>query len=231
MRVLTEKEKELLVGGVITLDQVTVHADRFDMEIGYSMDMWNDPFNWDADEGYSGNSGGSSSPECESSDPADVERYVDSLASKLARDIIAKPYDQTREYLGLIYRDEEGTLKASQIWGGTDSVSVNFEDLGFPASQIVGIVHNHDKGHYGQSSVSAQVNRHPSAGDWDTADALVAYGVNSSTLALYLLDTANVFRQYDYTDKSKYISNGYVAPNAQLGQAASKTLTPSYCPP
>jgi hypothetical protein len=236
MRELTAKEKELLVGGTLTMDTIYVYAPAFYDDWGYSFDLWNDDWFWEMDDHYydGGDGGGGGVPvyECNSFDATQVEAYTDSLASKLARDIIAKPDHNRTEYLGFIYRDSSGVLRASELFGGTGaSVSVNFQDLGFPVSQIVAVIHNHDDLHYGQDYYNEQANRYLSANDWATADNLVSNGANPDELSFYLLDTNNNFRQYDYSDRSRYVnSNGSLRSNAPLGDNTSKTLEPSSCP-
>lgn len=233
MRELTEKEKELLVGGAVTMDAVQVYAPSFYDDWGFDYYFVNDDWYWDQySDYYESGGGGGVSYECESFDGTTAETYTDAKASELARAITAKTDHTSNEYLGFIYRDEHGVLRSSQLFGnGTGSVTVNFEQLGFPVSQIVGIVHNHDKYHYGGSSTSELVNAHPSANDWDTATNLVAHGADPNLLALYLLDTNDAFREYSYSDKSRYIgSNGVVSPSAPLGATTSKTLQPSSCP-
>lgn len=237
MRELTEKEKELLAGGIDTTDFETFHVYGFWTDFGNDFHMWNDPFEWDKYYDYylndGGGGGGGETYQCDSLDPVDVESYVDALASKLARDIVAKPDDHEREYMGIIYRDGHGVIRTTQLYTGAtaDRVDVRFDQLGFPASQIIALVHNHDKAHYGRFYEEAQINRFPSAADWQTADLLVGEaGVDSGTLKLYLLDTESKFRQYDYADKSRYLRNGQPYMDAPLGDTTSKTLEPSYCP-
>lgn len=233
MRVLTEKEKELLTGGAVTLDTITVTACYFDYDFGYNFDLWNDPWDYTYyDNSSGGGSGGDPVYDCNTSDPTAAETYTDAKAAELARAIIAQANHRSVEYLGFIYRDEHGVLRSSQLFGGTgDHVSVNFEALGFPVSQIVGVVHNHDDYHYGQNYQSEQINRMPSQGDWNTADALVAAGADPNVLSFYLLDTADSFREFNYVDKSRWASSGNVVrTSASPGATISKTAVPSSCP-
>ena len=238
IRELTEREKELLVGGIATRDWEVMYvtADYFHYDFGYSFELSNDPFDWayyhDYSDGSGNDGGGGGSYQCEATHAADMEPYVDASASKLAREIIAKPNSSNAEYLGLIYRDGHGVIQSTTLYGGTGgSVTVDFETLGFPASQVIAMVHNHDKGHYGQTSAEVNLNRYLSVNDWATADQIIAAGADSSSFAMYLLDTNNNLRQYDYGDKSTWVNNnGSLKNNATLGTTTSKTLTPSYCP-
>lgn len=235
MRALTEKEKQLLVGGSLTTEFDTLEVFGFAADFGYSFDLWNDTWTWYHYDDYYGNSGDASGGpgyDCESFNPGIAEDYTDAKASEIARAIIAESNHTRVEYLAFIYRDGHGVIRSSELFGGTgDSVSINFETLGFPASQVIGIVHNHDRQHYGATTQEAELNRLPSDNDWAVADAFVAAGADGSVLSLYLLDTADAFRQYDYTAKSTYVeSDGDIKPNAPLGAGTSKTLYPPNCP-
>ena len=235
MRELTKKEQELLIGGIDTRDMDAIEVQGFYYDFGWGFELWNDPFTYyydaDPNSGDGGSSGGGGDPQsCQSGDPATQAAYVDQLASKIARDIIAKPNHNSVEYLGIVYRDSDGVIRSTDLFtAGSDRVSIDFQSLGFPVSNIIALVHNHDAAHYGGSWYMVDANRNPSAADWATADAVVANGADSSTLALYVLDTQDAFRQYDYADKSRYLRNGAVTPDTPLGTTTSKTLEPDTC--
>lgn len=232
MRVLTEKEKELLTGGTITLDTITVTASYFYDDWGYTFELYNDEWEYTYYDNSGDGGGGDPVYECDSSDPTAAETYTDAKAAELARAIIAKANHRSAEYLAFIYRDDHGVLRASELFGGTGAgVIVNFEALGFPVANIVAVVHNHDDFEYGQNYASEQLNRVPSQNDWNTADNLVAHGADASKLSFYLLDTADAFREFNYVDKAIWTNSGNVVDaNASPGPTISKTAVPSSCP-
>lgn len=232
MRELTKKEQELLTGGSGTLGTIYVTAPAFNWDFGYSFDLGNDPFDYVYD--YNDGAGGGGDPvyDCNSTDNTAVERFTDAKAAQLARSIIAKTDHMSNEYLAFIYRDGLGVLRSSQIFGaGTSRVDIDFQNLGFPVSQIVAVIHNHDRADYGYDAASADINQRLSQNDWATADRLVQAGASASELSFYLLDTQDTFRQYNYTDKGRYVnSDGTIKYSAPLGTTSSKTATPSSCP-
>lgn len=233
MRELTEKEKELLVDGIPSLSPVFITAPDFGIDFGFSFDLWSDNWNWEQFQDYwDGGGGGSESYQCNSLDPATTETYVDAMASEIARAIIAKSDHTRAEYLAFVYRDGQGTIRTTELSGESgDRVQINFHNLGFPASQVLAIIHNHDMLDYGGSTQAQDVNRLPSAKDWNAADTFAGLGANSNTLSFYLLDTQDGFRQYNSADRSRYVqSDGSIKLGAPLGNTASKTLLPTACP-
>lgn len=243
MRALTKKETELLVGGVETqqLDGITVHGSYFDTSISFDVDAYNPSFDYTVYDGYfpdnEGGSGGGGEPSypCNSHDPNEVAQYTRELASQLRAQIVANSAHTHNEILAFMYRDEFGVIRATPLIGaGQDHVSVNFQELGFEASQIVGFIHNHDADDYAHTQEEALMNRVPSignaqdGGDWWSADNLVAHGVNPNELTLYVIDTTDVMREYRYSDKATYTSHP-VSSSTPLGATVANNLQPE-CP-
>jgi hypothetical protein len=233
VRELSREELELITGGLETIEVYGMWSDPIWGCIG-SFNLWNDGFSYEVTDDYFGDSGsgGGGEPEqsCTSHDAQAVDTYSDQLASKLSRDIKAKPDDQNREYLALIYRDGNGVIRTTELFQGPsngESASIpSLQAIGVAAAQIVGVVHNHPSQVFNTSSYEYDVNRLPSNGDWAMADQIIGAGADPNTLALYVLGTDGRLREFEYTDKSQYINP---TPNSPLGDTISQSLQPDAC--
>lgn len=233
MRELSREEIELITGGLDTIVVYGMWADPIWGCIG-SFNLWNDGFNYDVTDDYFGDNGGSGGgepePSCTSHDAQAVDGYSDQLASQLSRDIKAKPDDATREYLALIYRDGNGVIRTTALFqGGPNGESASIPSLqaiGVAPAQIMGLVHNHPSQVFNTSSYEFDVNRLPSNGDWNMADQIIGAGADPNTLALYVLGTDGVLREFEYTDKAMYINP---TPSSPLGGTISQSLQPDPC--
>lgn len=231
MRKLSKEERELITGGIRTMRAVDVHASSFWGAIGYN-EIFHDSFFYQVFDDYwseQDNGGGNDAPLCRSHEPSTVDQYVDQLASKAARDIRAQSDHNRREYLVIVYRDGHGMIQSSPLVAGANngaSATADLQSLGIPAAQIVGLVHNHPRDVYGTNSTSAIINRHPSSGDWETADRIIAAGANSSVLTLYILGPDGLLREYDYAAKSIYNPPRTSTPN---GGQIDQSLVPADC--
>ncbi|GAB3350504.1 hypothetical protein [Lysobacter tyrosinilyticus] len=232
MRELSKEELELITGGVVTLETVVVTAPAYWGDFGYT-DLWHDSFNWDAYDGYYGDTSGGGGepppPDCQSHDAGTVQGYSESLASQATRDIRSRSDQSTREYASVIYRDAMGAIRSSAtIAGGSSgqSASIDLQALGISAGQILGIVHSHPSGIYSSSSAEATINRHPSTNDWAAADQIIAAGANPATFAHFIIGPDGVLREYNYSNKNLYNPPSTSTPK---GQTISQSLQPSPC--
>lgn len=75
---------------------------------------------------------------------------------------------------------------------------------------MIGFVHNHPEAIYGQTGDEARLNRYPSEDDWDFAGYMVNHGAGGAAggaeFALYVMDTNDRMREFEYADRSTYES-------------------------
>ncbi len=233
MRALSKEELELIAGGWSTddpMDTIHVYADAYDSSWGM-FDVGNDPWDYNYYDGNGSGDGGGPPPLCTSSSAADIQTYTDQLASTLAHAIKFKPDDESREYIGAIYRNADGTLQSSSLHsanlGNGGRVRWDFRQEGIDPANVTGIVHNHDLQHYGQNTYSQSINRFPSDQDWNSATLLVNSGADPNLLSLYVIDTLGVLREFRYINKSTYEHHQSSAP---VPVQMSTSMTPAYCP-
>lgn len=238
-RELSPLEMEIVAGGITTLDRVDALPgwdNPYDVGNGGWGDDWYDYYDGPYDSG-GGGGGDSDTPPCTCTahNAAEVDAISDAFASKIARDIKAQPDWNQREYVSVIYKATDGHLAVGALQRGEGVyATIDFPALGISASQVVGVVHNHP------DSISSDprgdnINRFPSQpgsgalnglSDWQAADAIVGAGADASTLSLYILGPDGVLREYDYSDKARWIS---ADKQGRAGGTISSSLQPPAC--
>ncbi|HKR25474.1 MAG TPA: hypothetical protein VJS15_09465, partial [Allosphingosinicella sp.] len=133
------------------------------------------------------------------------------------------PDNGSKEYGSVIYRDASGavrhsapipgpgpriTLEAVLGWLSTNGVAI---------SQVIGFVHNHPEAEYGQTGDEARGNRYPSDNDWNFAEYMVNHGADPG-FALYLMDTKDKMREFEYADRSTYESLSWADKTSLYGR-------------
>ncbi len=138
------------------------------------------------------------------------------LAAK--SDILAHTDDGRKEHGSIIWRDSSGQVQRSAVFHGPQGVILQSDVESamtrdsIRMDQVIALVHNHDRFHYGTTSDGRALNRYPSGGileggDWNAADWMVANGAGGSSgsnFALYIIDTSGQLREFHYTDRDKY---------------------------
>lgn len=119
------------------------------------------------------------------------------------------PSYQGAEYGAFIVQNANGSFGASNSMIYTDGLEsrVSLEDnLPDDPTTITGMIHNHTG--FGSNNLS-DVNfyAYPSLDDWQTASMLVSqYGVDASTLSLWVIDPMGTLREFQYSDMATYVA-------------------------
>lgn len=170
-------------------------------------------------EGEGGGSGDVGSPPqapppmCRSNSTVAIKQYSDALASQSAKAILANAQHTGFEFGSIIYRDAGGTMRLSRLVMGLPGSIPAFPaqllaELSLPGSKVLGVVHNHP-GTVFTTDAEKVENQNPSGRDWQVADALVNAGVNPDLLQIYVLGPDDIFREFDYNQKSNFGTKGF----------------------
>lgn len=144
--------------------------------------------------------------------PPPTDNYCqDQEAMQGADEIEAKSDDANKEYGSIVYRAANGqVLHSPPLAGSAEGVTLQaftnwMTANGVSYSQVMGIVHNHPANIYGLDSTSADVNRYPSANDWNFATHFMNNGAQAS-FSMYINDTNGTLREFAYADKANYVN-------------------------
>lgn len=237
-RELTPLEMEIVTGGTVTLEKVIVWGwnNPYDVTNRGGDYNWQDYYDVPSDGGYSG--GGGDPDEyctCVAHTAQEVEDRTDALASKLARDILAKADYQNREYVAVIYRTSSGGIAVTQLYPGNMSsapLGSAIAEAG-GAANVIGVVHNHPQAMVNNSAdptASAAINQLPSDGDWSNAASVFG---NRTDVAYYVLGPDGVLREYEYADRTHWDARNEYSywRNHQNSYNAGPTVDPNLQPP
>jgi hypothetical protein len=171
-----------------------------------------------------------------------LDYRVSEEAAKIAREILAQPDHDTREYASFIYMDSDGQIRHTPIRGGTATMS-SPSDAGINYGQIYGLVHSHPAVTYIPSLPDFKLYPTPGSagpngqGDWEAYD-YIAMGIYNSAMsdngatAFEALTQMAQFRQYILgatggVGTNSYQLRGYDTSNRDmvtLGQKISLNL-------
>lgn len=160
------------------------------------------------------------------------DRKIDDLAKEAANRILARSDEDVKEYGFLIWEDNQGTIRLSDIIEGnngqlTGLTHAFLSSQGIDASQVVGLVHSHptrielsrpDGTTYWVDATPESHFEMPSAGDWLWIDGVFSEGNPNSEM----------LRQYIVFDGSMYEYDLYENPNtgnAQTRRDSSQQAT------
>ena len=140
-------------------------------------------------------------------------------AAKIAREILAQPDHDTREYASLIYMDSDGQIRHTPIRGGGATWSQP-SDAGIRYGQIYGLVHSHTAATFVQNFPELKLYPTDTAmapggiGDWEVFDYYVngIYNSLASEFGASNFDaTTHIaqFRQYILGASGPMGSNSY----------------------
>lgn len=140
-------------------------------------------------------------------DPAKTQ--TDAMAVELTREIMLRPDYKTNEYVAAIYRDADGSLKATELFTSGKNAEAPLGDAlkaAGGAANVVGVIHNHppsivDAAPESDRRQSADINKLPSDGDWKGARE--KFGTRTD-VDYYILGPDQVLRKYDYQDNQDW---------------------------
>lgn len=158
----------------------------------------------------------------------DEQDCRDRKALDAERALETEPDKRTHENALLVYKDSNGVLRNSGVvQGGRNGIpqsafEAEMARLGIGRGDIVAMVHNHPYDTYGDAP---EVNSYPSGGrvaggDWATADWFVdggAGGPGGDGFALYVVDTANHMREFNYADRAYWKDLNYAQREQERG--------------
>lgn len=137
----------------------------------------------------------------------EIAAKTDQLAGELKAEILADPQHTSHEDLAFIYIDQNGNVVKSQVFKDVDgndgttagARAANAFVLSIGASNVVGMIHNHDLGHYGDN---ANENYTPSQGpNSDHSTAVYLDTANGSRpFSSYIIDPYDRMREYGSTN-------------------------------
>lgn len=174
------------------------------------------------DNGGEGGGGGSGDvgsppqappPMCRSNSAVAIKEYSDALASQSAKAILANAQHTGFEFGSIIYRDAGGTMRLSRLVMGLAGSIPAFPaqvlvELSLPGSRVLGVVHNHPGATF-KTEAEKERNKNPSDSDWEVVDTLVNIGADLDLLQIYVLGPDDIFREFDYNQKSNFGTKGF----------------------